>query len=68
MLSQMKKFALELHEDEAGPNTVEWVLLIMVALILLVVIVAAASWAIDNMNQAAGKVTDDNVSDFKPGG
>lgn len=64
MLSKMKNFAMELHEDEAGPNTVEWVLLIMVALILLVVIVAAASWAVDKMNDAAAKVNDDDVSDF----
>lgn len=67
MLSQLKSFAVQLHEDEAGPNTVEWVLLIMVALILLVVIVAAASWAIDGMNEAATKVNDDDISDFQGG-
>ena len=64
MLSKMKNFAMELHEDEAGPNTVEWVLLIMVALILLVVIVSAASWAVDKMNEAAAQGNDDDVSDF----
>ena len=36
MLARVRKFAVDLHEDESGPNTVEWVLLIIVALIVLV--------------------------------
>jgi hypothetical protein len=36
MLQRVRRLAIELHEDESGPNTVEWVLLIIVALIVLV--------------------------------
>ena len=36
MLQRVRRLALDLHEDESGPNTVEWVLLIIVALIVLV--------------------------------
>jgi hypothetical protein len=32
----MRRLAIDLHEDESGPNTVEWVLLIIVALVVLV--------------------------------
>ncbi len=38
MLDRVRNFAVRLHEDETGPNTVEWVLLIIVALIVLVAI------------------------------
>ncbi len=38
MLQRVRRFALRLHEDESGPNTVEWVLLIIVALVVLVAI------------------------------
>ncbi|MHC4083569.1 MAG: hypothetical protein ACYS15_17675 [Planctomycetota bacterium] len=36
MLQRVRRLAIDLHEDESGPNTVEWVLLIIVALIVLV--------------------------------
>jgi heme/copper-type cytochrome/quinol oxidase subunit 4 len=36
MLQRVRRFAIDLHADESGPNTVEWVLLIIVALIVLV--------------------------------
>ena len=36
MLERARRFAIRLHRDESGPNTVEWVLLIIVALIILV--------------------------------
>jgi hypothetical protein len=36
MLQRVRRFAIRLHEDESGPNTVEWVLLIIVALVVLV--------------------------------
>lgn len=35
MLQRVRRLAIDLHEDESGPNTVEWVLLIIVALIVL---------------------------------
>ncbi len=38
MLQRVRRFAVRLHEDESGPNTVEWVLLIIVALVVLVAI------------------------------
>ena len=38
MLNGVRRFAVKLHKDESGPNTVEWVLLIIVALLVLVAI------------------------------
>lgn len=38
MLQRVRRFAIRLHRDESGPNTVEWVLLIIVALVVLVLI------------------------------
>ena len=38
MLKSMRRFAVRRHRDESGPNTVEWVLLIIVALLVLVAI------------------------------
>ena len=38
MLKAVRRFAVRLHRDESGPNTVEWVLLIIVALLVLVAI------------------------------
>ena len=35
MLQAARRFATRLHRDESGPNTVEWVLLIIVALLVL---------------------------------
>lgn len=71
-IAKMKTLAMRLHKDEAGPNTVEWVLLIMVALVLLIVIIAAARWAIQNMDtasdQAAQDMNDAQNADFTPGG
>lgn len=70
-IAKMKNLAMRLHKDEAGPNTVEWVLLIMVALVLLIVIIAAARWAIANMDtaadQAAQDMNDAQNTDFSPG-
>jgi membrane-anchored protein YejM (alkaline phosphatase superfamily) len=59
MLQRIRKFALELHEDETGPNTVEWVLLIIIALILLVVILLFAKWVIDKFKEKKEAVETD---------
>lgn len=45
LLSQTKNFLRRLDEDESAPNTVEWVLLVIVALIVLVAIWFIARWA-----------------------
>jgi len=59
MLQRIRKFAIELHEDESGPNTVEWVLLIIIALILLVVILLFAKWVIDKFKEKKQQVETD---------
>ena len=38
MLEKLRRFTRRLHKDESGPNTVEWILLIIVALLVLVAI------------------------------
>ena len=45
LLSQTKNFLRRLDEDESAPNTVEWVLLVIVALIILIAIWFIARWA-----------------------
>ena len=41
-----KSFFKRLHEDETGPNTVEWVLLVIVALIIMTAIYFIAQWVL----------------------
>ena len=50
MLQRARQFASRLHEDESGPNTVEWVLLIIVALVILIGIYAFVQWAFEEVN------------------
>ena len=45
LLAQTKNFLRRLDEDESAPNTVEWVLLVIVALIILIAIWFIARWA-----------------------
>ena len=59
MLQRVRRFAVELHEDESGPNTVEWILLIIIALILLVAILLLANWAIDKFTEKRESVEQD---------
>jgi len=59
MLERLRKFAIDLHEDESGPNTVEWVLLIIIALILLVAIFFFANWVIGEFKDRSKAVTED---------
>lgn len=35
MLSKARRFMLNLHEDESGPTTVEWIMLLIVGLVIL---------------------------------
>jgi len=58
MLRAIRKFAVRLHKDESGPNTVEWVLLIIVALVVLVGIYLFVQWAFDKLKEKSDAVTD----------
>ncbi|MBL8746324.1 MAG: hypothetical protein JNK58_08220 [Phycisphaerae bacterium] len=42
MLNKARSFFVSLHEDETGPTTIEWILLIIVAIIVLIGIVIFA--------------------------
>ncbi|MCH1570160.1 MAG: hypothetical protein L7S64_02365 [Longimicrobiales bacterium] len=55
MLQRARKFATRLHEDESGPNTVEWVLLIIVALVVLIGIYAFIQWAFGEVESKTGE-------------
>ena len=59
MLDRVRNFAVRLHEDETGPNTVEWVLLIIVALIILLLIFWFATFVYDKFQEKAQAVQDD---------
>jgi Flp pilus assembly pilin Flp len=65
MLKKTRKFVARLHKDESGPNTVEWVLLIIVALVVLIGIYLFVQWAFgslsdkkDEFNDGTGGATD----------
>ena len=62
MLERMRRFAIRLHRDESGPNTVEWILLIIIALVLIVAIWAFAKWAMNAFTQKAQKVKEQEGS------
>jgi Flp pilus assembly pilin Flp len=59
MTNRFKNLLAELHEDESGPNTVEWVLLIIIALILVVAIFIFANFVIDTFKNRQEQVTND---------
>ena len=58
VIKKAKQFVRELHEDETGPGTVEWMLLVTVALVVLVAIYYVAQWAITQTGDAAKQVED----------
>lgn len=67
MLKRVRKFATRLHRDESGPNTVEWVLLIIVGLLILV----AIYWFVNNVVMEKFKEGADDVQSQEvtgPGG
>ena len=53
-----KRFFRRLHRDESAPNTVEWMLLLIVALIVLVGIYMMISWVADR-TEAEAKAMDE---------
>jgi Flp pilus assembly pilin Flp len=68
MLQKARNFANRLHEDESGPNTVEWVLLIIVALVILAGIYAFVQWAfteVETQQQTFGDTTGSTTAEFK---
>lgn len=65
LLSQTKNFLRRLDEDESAPNTVEWVLLVIVALIILVAIWFIARWAMQKGDTGAQKVQEQIESGTK---
>lgn len=50
MIDRMKQFAIRLHKDETGPNTVEWILLIIIALVILIAVYFFADYALERFN------------------
>ena len=67
MLQRARRFAIRLHKDESGPNTVEWVLLIIIALILLLAIFVFVKFVYDKFTEKTGEVeTDDFLKTEKP--
>jgi|GEM_PF-4448971 len=53
-----KNFFKRLHADETGPNTVEWVLLVIVALIVMAAIYYIVQWVLGSGAQEGGTVDD----------
>jgi len=59
MLQRVRSLATRLHKDESAPNTVEWVLLIIIGLILLVAIFAFAQFVITQFKDRQSDVETD---------
>lgn len=51
-------FFKALHKDESAPGTVEWVLMIIVALIIMAVIYYIAQWVMEGGTEEAEAVND----------
>ncbi|GHS90907.1 hypothetical protein FACS1894139_05110 [Planctomycetales bacterium] len=56
LTNKMRNFAKKLHDDESAPGTVEWVLLVIVALIVMVAIYYIAQWVLGGGAQEAQEV------------
>ncbi|MHC4887667.1 MAG: hypothetical protein ACYTGH_21520 [Planctomycetota bacterium] len=54
--SSLKALLQRLHRDEKGTGTVEWMLLITVALVVLVAIYYFVQWAMEGTAEAAKSV------------
>lgn len=67
MLTEAKGFFRKLHQDESGPNTVEWVLLIIVALIVLLGIFFLAQWVIAQTTNRQKNVTNQGMNPLDTG-
>jgi Flp pilus assembly pilin Flp len=61
MKKRLRHLFRDLHRDESGPNTVEWVLLIIVALIVLVVIYYIVNLIIDKFKSSSSEVLDTEI-------
>ncbi|MHC4871443.1 MAG: hypothetical protein ACYTFY_06335 [Planctomycetota bacterium] len=51
-------FFKALHKDESAPGTVEWVLMIIVALVIMAVIYFIAQWVMEGGTEEANTVED----------
>ncbi|MDR0868619.1 MAG: hypothetical protein LBP75_09165 [Planctomycetota bacterium] len=56
LTKKMRNFAKKLHDDESAPGTVEWVLLVIVALIVMVAIYYVARWVLQSGAEEAKDV------------
>ena len=61
MLQRVRRFAIRLHKDETGPNTVEWVLLIIVALLVLVGIFAFIKFVMGKLGDAQKEIENPDI-------
>lgn len=48
-----RNFFRKLHKDESGPGTVEWVMMVIVALIIMAVIYFIAQWVMEGGTKEA---------------
>ena len=51
MFNTAKNYVARLHSDESGPNTVEWILLIIIALVILIAVYFFADFALSKFNE-----------------
>lgn len=51
-----RKLLKDLHNDESGPGTVEWVMMVIVALIIMAVIYFIAQWVMEGGAKEASVV------------
>lgn len=56
MLTNVRSFFVDLHEDETGPTTVEWILLVVVGLIILAAIFIFARYLGQRTEDVQGDV------------
>jgi hypothetical protein len=56
MLQRIKRLARRLHEDDRGLNTVEAILLLIVAIIVLIALWKFVQWALEDVGEKANEM------------
>ena len=68
MVKRVQNFLRRLHHDEVGLNTVEVILLLVIAIVLLIGIWAFVRWAMGKFSEEASELESQDAEYSGPGG
>lgn len=64
MKKRLARFMRRLHADESGMNTVETILLLVVAIIVLIAIYKFVEWAFSDLEEKQGEIEQPDTPNF----